>query len=156
MTDNRKELEKEYFNISAEQGTRDSINSIYDLKIVGDINNKYNELLFENCSGEDVLEIGCGVYYTTVMLAKNKANVFGIDISDKSIELARKNAAEHGITNINYSVMDAEHLEYENNKFDRVFGTAILHHLNLEQSLKEICRVLKPNGKAVFMEPLGA
>ena len=37
---------------------------------------------------------------------------------------------------------------------DVVFGAAILHHLELERSLAEIYRVLRPGGRAVFAEPL--
>ena len=38
--------------------------------------------------------------------------------------------------------------------FDYVFGNGILHHLDLDKAYLEIARVLKPGGKAYFMEPL--
>ena len=52
-------------------------------------------------------------------------------------------------------IMDCENLGFKDNSFDLIFGRAILHHLNLEKSSKEISRVLCKNGKAVFIEHLG-
>lgn len=55
-----------------------------------------------------------------------------------------------------FSLMDAHHLEFADASFDLVFGGAILHHLDLPQALNEIERVLKPDGRILFAEPLGA
>jgi len=151
---NNKKNEKEYFNKDVEEGTRNSINSIYSKKIVGDINQRYNDILIKDCKNKNYLEIGCGVSDTPVQLSLRGANVFGIDISDKSIEISEEHAKKLG-AKITYKVMDAEDLDFPDNNFDVVFGGAILHHLNLDKSIKEICRVVKPGGKAVFIEPLG-
>jgi SAM-dependent methyltransferase len=51
--------------------------------------------------------------------------------------------------------MNAEGLAVADNAFDLVCGTGILHHLDLETALAEIARVLRPNGRAIFIEPLG-
>jgi SAM-dependent methyltransferase len=48
----------------------------------------------------------------------------------------------------------AEILPYKDSSFDLVATFLALHHFNLELSLSEIYRVLKPGGKGVFMEPL--
>jgi SAM-dependent methyltransferase len=50
--------------------------------------------------------------------------------------------------------MDANNLEFEDNSFDMVFGDAILHHLDFVRALDEIKRVLRPNGRILFCEPL--
>jgi len=156
MIDARKEQEKEYFNNVTEHDTRSNINFIYSDKIIGEIDRKFNETLLGYCIGKKVLEIGCGQFtYTTFMLAKNDTSVVGIDISDKSIEYVKNITNKAGIKNISYRVMDAEHLDFPDNSFDVVFGRGILHHLHLEPSMKEICRVLKPDGVALFQEPLG-
>ena len=39
--------------------------------------------------------------------------------------------------------------------FDLVCGSGILHHLDLPAAMRELARVLRPSGRAVFMEPLG-
>ena len=51
--------------------------------------------------------------------------------------------------------MNAEDLKFDDDYFDIVCGGAILHHLDLNKALSEITRVLKPDGKAIFVEPLG-
>jgi SAM-dependent methyltransferase len=51
--------------------------------------------------------------------------------------------------------MSAETLEFPADNFDLVFGSNVLHHCNLDTVSREIARVLKPGGRAVFIEPLG-
>ena len=53
-----------------------------------------------------------------------------------------------------FILMDAHDMQFEDGTFDFVFGDAILHHLNMAPALDEIFRVLKPNGKILFVEPL--
>jgi ubiquinone/menaquinone biosynthesis C-methylase UbiE len=53
-----------------------------------------------------------------------------------------------------FILMDAHDMQFEDGTFDFVFGDAILHHLNMARALDEIFRVLKPNGKILFVEPL--
>ena len=50
--------------------------------------------------------------------------------------------------------MDAHNLKFESNSFDLVIGRAILHHLDADTALKSIHKVLKSNGRAIFIEPL--
>jgi SAM-dependent methyltransferase len=51
--------------------------------------------------------------------------------------------------------MNAEALELADGSFDVVYGAGVLHHLELRSGFGEIARVLKPQGRAVFVEPLG-
>jgi SAM-dependent methyltransferase len=51
--------------------------------------------------------------------------------------------------------MDAEALELPAGDFDLVCGTSILHHLDVDRAYREVARVLRPSGRAVFLEPLG-
>lgn len=55
---------------------------------------------------------------------------------------------------IAFTVMDAHQIALPNQSADVIYGTAILHHLDLASSIREIDRVLKPGGVAVFAEPL--
>jgi SAM-dependent methyltransferase len=52
--------------------------------------------------------------------------------------------------------MDAHSLQFPDSHFDLIFGSAILHHLDLNQALSELDRVLKPDGLIIFAEPLDA
>lgn len=150
-----KKDEIEFFNKDTSDNTRESINRLYSDIVVGKIREKFEEYIYKNGNNKKVLEIGCGIDPYAIVLAKNNADITGIDISDNSIRLAREHAALNGVNNINYLVMDAEKLEFDDKQFDLVFGKAILHHLDLEKSVGEIRRVLKSGGKSVFIEPLG-
>ena len=75
-------------------------------------------------------------------------------MSDVAIE-EQKNIAKRIGVNINFFVMDAHKLSFEDETFDLVFGKSILHHLNIEKALPEFRRILKPSGKLIFIEPLG-
>jgi SAM-dependent methyltransferase len=73
-----------------------------------------------------------------------------------AIDLGRATAAREGLTDrISYMRMNAEELTFSDGSFDVVAGAGILHHLDLRRALGEIARVLRPDGAALFMEPLG-
>jgi len=57
--------------------------------------------------------------------------------------------------NFEFLVMDAANLKFPDRTFDKVVVGAILHHLDFENALKNISRVLKKKGSAIFLEPLG-
>ncbi len=153
MAVSRKENEKDFFNVEAEQESRSKVNSKYHYFTSSQ--QKYTDFILKNSAGKTILELGCGVDSSAKLLAQNGAEVYGIDISDKAVDLAVENAKKSNIKNIHLSVMDAEHLNFEKNKFDLLCGVAILHHLQIEAAFREICSVLKPDGTAVFIEPLG-
>ena len=50
--------------------------------------------------------------------------------------------------------MNVEKMSFKNNSFDAVVGCNVLHHVNIKKTAKEVKKVLKPNGIAVFAEPL--
>src|SRR4029077_6845421 len=54
-----------------------------------------------------------------------------------------------------FVVADGEHLPFADGSFDAVWGSAILHHLHLPTAARELDRVLKRGGVAVFCEPWG-
>ncbi|MFM7032339.1 MAG: class I SAM-dependent methyltransferase, partial [Bacteroidota bacterium] len=78
----------------------------------------------------------------------------GIDISDVAIAQSKAQAQAENLE-IDFRRMNAEILEFEDNTFDIIVGSAILHHLDLDKAYKELHRCLKPGGKAVFIEPTG-
>lgn len=114
----------------------------------------YRNLVLTGVKNKKVLEYGCGPGSLAFDLARNGADVYAIDISDVAIDLARKQARSEGL-DIAFEVMDAENLSFKDHCFDVVCGTGILHHLDLKSAYSELQRVVKANGKTVFVEPLG-
>lgn len=106
--------------------------------------------------GKLVLEYGCGLGESIVLLAKSGAYVTTFDLSPMSVEVSRQRAKlNHVDSNIRLSVAAGEFLPYADESFDVIFGRAILHHLNADMGWVDIYRVLKPGGRAVFVEPMG-
>lgn len=106
--------------------------------------------------GVSVLDYGCGNGEFSRVIARRGARVVGIDISPKLIEQARASAAKMGLNGScpQFMVGDAHHTPFADNTFDYVVGNGALHHLDLDMAFAEIVRVLKPGGKALFMEPM--
>jgi ubiquinone/menaquinone biosynthesis C-methylase UbiE len=116
----------------------------------------YERQLLIRCPGRAALEYGCGMGSHSLFLARNGAErVAGIDLSDVAIAKAREAASLRGLHHAEYSVMNAEHLEFADDSFDLICGTAILHHLDLDRALGELARTMRSAGAGVFLEPLG-
>lgn len=102
----------------------------------------------ENC--RRILEIGCGTgIFTEKMALRTTAAVTAIDLSDELLTIARTK----NLKRVTFQTGDAMQLPFESSSFDAVVGNSILHHLEIEPALREVFRVLQPNGRAVFAEP---
>lgn len=125
--------------------------------VASDAYERYGELLAASVTaGSRALEYGCGPGSHAFDLARAGASVNGIDISPVAIELARESALrEPAGEHTTFGVMDAEHLDFADASFDLVCGTSIIHHLDVDRAYREVARVLKPSGIAVFLEALG-
>ena len=95
---------------------------------------------------DKVLDVACGPGYTAAFALEKGADVIGIDFASAMIEEAQATYPE-----INFQVMDAEELQFDDQSFDSVFmNFGILHFANPEHVIQEAFRVLKPNGKFFF------
>jgi ubiquinone/menaquinone biosynthesis C-methylase UbiE len=98
---------------------------------------------------DKVLEIGCGTgLFTQKVHTSTSAKITATDLSEDLLNIAR--AKVPGVSFINDDAMD---MKFESESFDVVFGSSILHHLEMDTAMKEIYRVLKPNGRMIFAEP---
>ncbi len=118
------------------------------------IDNQYILGQLGSLDDKRVLDLGCGAGEASVYFALKGAKVSGIDISRETLMVARKLAEAHGVE-VDLKKMRAENLEFEDESFDVVYGYGVLHHIDLPSSAKEIHRVLKKDGVAFFIEPMG-
>jgi SAM-dependent methyltransferase len=102
----------------------------------------------------DVLDFGCGHGMAAVALAKLGARVTGLDLSPGYLLEARCRAEANGVS-IVFAQADGDRIPIADESFDRIWGNAILHHLDLNRAARELHRVLRPAGVAVFCEPWG-
>ena len=116
----------------------------YLLKALGDVR------------GRNVLDYGCGTGGTTVELLEHGAQVTGFDVSATRLRDARHLIRERAGASADVTLIQssAEDLPFPDGTFDAVLGKQILHHLDLKIATPEIARVLRPGGRAVFLEPL--
>ena len=150
----KKQAEQEFHDQSFANNTRASLYRFYNVMKNGRA--RYLEAILGDCAGKAVLEYGCGSDGSDAFtLARHGARVVGVDISPVAVLMSQQLAEEKNLADrVRFAVSDAEKLDFSDATFDMVVGSGILHHLDLERSFAEIRRVLKPGGKAVFLEPL--
>jgi SAM-dependent methyltransferase len=105
-------------------------------------------------AGLRALDYGCGHGMASVVLARRGASVTAFDLSAGYLLEARRRAIANEV-NIDFVQADGERLPFADHSFDRVWGNAVLHHLDLFLAAGELHRILKPGGVAVFCEPWG-
>lgn len=116
---------------------------------------EYAYALLGDVRGRTVLDFGCGSGENTLLLAKRGAKAVGVDISADLIALARRRLAINGLPDAAQFIVGSAHdLPVGSDSVDVVFGIAILHHLDLEATSREVHRVLKRGGRAIFQEPV--
>ena len=108
--------------------------------------------------GEKILEIGFGTGHSLIELAKfvePNGKIFGIDVSEKMLEVAQTRAKQENIEDIiELTCGDARHLPYEQESLDGVFMSFTLELFDTPDIipvLNECKRVLKQNGRIVIV-----
>ncbi len=100
-----------------------------------------------------VLELGCGTGALTRYLLEMKPDMrlIGLDVSPSCVHEAIKRFKPY--LGADFQVANAYQLPIESDSADVMVAASVIHHLDVEQALKESFRVLKPGGVIWFSEP---
>lgn len=103
-----------------------------------------------------ILDIATGTADFAISAAKyTDANITGIDISDRMINIGEKKIIKKNLKNrIKLSIADSENLPFNKSSFDAITaGFGVRNFENLDKGLNEIYRVIKKDGFVIILEP---
>ncbi len=115
----------------------------------------YLDSLLDDLTGCRALEIGPGLGLDTLRLAQRGAEVWAVDLAPASLRTVRRRAAAAGLADRVHVVrMNGESLALADASFDLVYVQCTLMHTDWRRVVRECWRVLRPGGRAIFVEPL--
>lgn len=100
--------------------------------------------------GKLVLEIGCGTGLFTEYFAQSGATIVAVDISEELLRLADQKILPRD--RVRFVCKSFEDCDLDG-PFDAIIGSSVLHHLEVERSLRKCLTLLKPGGAFSFAEP---
>jgi 2-polyprenyl-3-methyl-5-hydroxy-6-metoxy-1,4-benzoquinol methylase len=115
----------------------------------------FEEVIRPHLTGKGpVLDIGCGTGGFLAVIAGVADRVVGIDISAEFVGACRETIARRGLTSATVELASSERLPHSDGYFEAVVIVDVLHHLgDVEPTLREVRRVLKPGGDLIVFEP---
>lgn len=103
--------------------------------------------------GARILDVGCGDAGVPIAFAEHGAHAAGIEPSAGSVERGRVRAQEHGV-DVDLRHGSAETLPFQDAAFDLVILDNVLEHVeDMQRTLDEVHRVLKPDGLLYMVTP---
>lgn len=107
---------------------------------------------FTQFHNKKVLEVGTGAGTDFLQWVRAGAQVYGIDVTEKSIEHVEKRLGIYNLEAQEIIVADAQNIPYQEDFFDCVYSWGVIHHTpDMQKCLKEIVRVTKPGGTIKIM-----
>lgn len=105
---------------------------------------------------QHILDVATGTGDFAMLAAKElqPKSLLGIDLSEGMMDVGRRKVKDAQLDNvIRFQKEDCLHLTLEKDSFDAVMvAYGIRNFENLDQGLREMCRVLKPKGRLVIIE----
>ena len=109
----------------------------------------------EPVAGGRYLDLATGTGYAAFALAERvpECSVIGVDIADEAIAANAEAAADRGLANVTFQVVDGTALPFADHSFDGVICRYAVHHFpDPTATLADVYRVLKPGGRFVVAD----
>jgi len=101
--------------------------------------------------GETVLDLGSGGGIDVLLSARRvgpAGKAYGLDMTDEMLELARRNAEEAGVENVEFIKGEIESVPLEDNSVDVIISNCVINLSgDKDQVFREAARVLRPGGR---------
>ena len=103
------------------------------------------------CTGQPLLEVGCGLGTDSRQFARLGAKVVAIDLSKSNALISKRGLEAYGLEG-EVIVADAENLPFRDLSFNLVYSFGVLHHTpDTQRAINEIYRALKQGGSTLIM-----
>jgi demethylmenaquinone methyltransferase/2-methoxy-6-polyprenyl-1,4-benzoquinol methylase len=133
----------------------DALNSV----MTAGLHHRWRERAAERAElgpGDSALDVCCGTGDLALELSSRVApggHVVGCDFSEPMLDLAREKAASRQAQGVRFEWADALQMPYDGERFDAVtVGFGVRNLADLDRGLREMARVLKPEGRLVILE----
>lgn len=103
--------------------------------------------------GGACLDLGCGTGNESIFLAETGRRAYGIDLSERAVEIARETAAKQPSLHVEFRQGSVLELPYADGMFDFAMDRGCFHHINDEQRAayaRGLKRVLKPGARCLL------
>jgi len=111
--------------------------------------------LLQGAKDARVLDLGCGAGHVSYVAARYAASVVAYDVAPQMLAVVEEEAKRRGLANITTRQGAAEALPFADASFDFVLSRYSAHHWqDFRSGLREAARVLKPSGRAIFMDTI--
>ncbi|BAY08804.1 class I SAM-dependent methyltransferase [Calothrix sp. NIES-2098] len=133
----------------------DQLAAVYDLRWKSYITNTLSFLKnwAEISPTDTILDVACGTgEFERLMLAEySSQQIVGVDISDKMLAIAKQKFSAY--PQVSFQIASASNLPFDNDSFDVIVSANAFHYFDAPlAALKEMRRVLKPDGKVIILD----
>ncbi len=113
----------------------------------------WQRLVIPRITGKDVLELGCGLGDLFVDMLQAGYSCRAIEHSPQMVAAARDNLQKHKLGQATWIMQgEAQHLPFSDDSFDTVVSTFPSEYIYDPDTIAEVARVLRPNGRVIIIE----